>query len=73
MTPEQRQSLEQEAIKTGEEIAQLIRNAQSVQAQYAEQLAQLQLKQSALLAAAQDIVELTETIGDGVVQEETQQ
>ncbi len=59
MTPEQRQSLEQEAIKTGEEIAQLIRNAQSVQAQYADQLAQLQLKQSALLAAV-DIVELTE-------------
>lgn len=72
MTPEQRQSLEQEAIKTGEEIAQLIRNAQSVQAQYAEQLAQLQLKQSALLAAV-DIAELTEAIGDGVVQEETQQ
>ena len=72
MTPEQRQSLEQEAIKTGEEIAQLIRNAQSVQAQYAEQLAQLQLKQSALLAAV-DIVELTDAIGDGVVQEETQQ
>ena len=72
MTPEQRQSLEQEAIKTGEEIAQLIRNAQSVQAQYAEQLAQLQLKQSALLAAV-DIVELTDAIGDGVVQEESQQ
>jgi hypothetical protein len=72
MTPEQRQSLEQEAIKTGEEIAQLIRNAQSVQAQYAEQLAQLQLKQSAFLAAV-DIVELTEAVGDGVVQEESQQ
>lgn len=71
MTPEQIQSLEQEAIKTGEEIAQLIRNAQSVQAQYAEQLAQLQLKQSALLAAV-DIAELTDAIGDGVVQEETQ-
>ena len=54
MTPEQRQSLENEAIKTGEEIAQLIRNAQSVQTQYAEQLAQLQLKQSALLAAVEE-------------------
>lgn len=51
LTQEQRQSLEQEAIKTGEEIAQLIRNAQSVQAQYADQLERLQLKQSALMAA----------------------
>lgn len=72
MTPEQIQALEQEAIKTGEEIAQLIRNAQSVQAQYAEQLEQLQLKQSALLAAV-DIDELTEANGDGAVQEEPQQ
>lgn len=54
MTPEQKQALEAEAIKTGEDIAQLIRNAQSVQAQYSEQLAKLQAKQSALLAAIGD-------------------
>lgn len=54
MTPEQIQSLETEAIKTGEEIAQLIRNAQSVQAQYADQLARLQLKQSALIGVTNE-------------------
>jgi hypothetical protein len=54
LTLEQKQALELEAIKTGEDIAQLIRNAQTVQAQYAEQLARLQTKQAALLAAVED-------------------
>jgi hypothetical protein len=51
MTPEQRQALEEEIIKTDEELAQLIKDAQTIQSQYSEQVARLRIKQSALLAA----------------------
>ena len=51
MTPEQRQALEEEIIKTDEELAQLIKDAQTIQSQYSEQVARLRLKQSALMAA----------------------
>lgn len=54
MTPEQRQSLEQEAIKTGAEMEQVIKNAQTVAAQYQSEIQRLQLKQSALLAAVEE-------------------
>ncbi len=51
LTPEQRQSLEEEIIKTDEELAQLIKDAQTIQSQFSEQIARLRLKQSALIAA----------------------
>ena len=54
LTPEQRQSLEAEIIKTDEELAQLIKDAQTIQSQFSEQIARLQLKQSALFAALED-------------------
>ena len=57
LTPEQRQSLEAEIIKTDEELAQLIKDAQTIQSQFSEQIARLRLKQSALFAALGETVE----------------
>ncbi len=54
LTPEQRQSLEAEIIKTDEELAQLIKDAQTIQSQFSEQIARLRLKQSALFAALEE-------------------
>lgn len=54
LTQEQKQSLEQEILSTQAEMEQVIKNAQTRQAQFAEQIAKLQLKQSALLAAVEN-------------------
>ena len=58
MTPEQKQTiqqmLEQEAVNTGNELEQLIRNAQTTAAQYASELQRLKTKQEALMAALEE-------------------
>ena len=57
LTAEQKQALEQEAINTAAEMEQVIKNAQTVAAQYNSEIQRLQLKQSALLAAVEEIQE----------------
>jgi hypothetical protein len=54
LTAEQKQALEQEAINTAAEMEQVIKNAQTVAAQYNSEIQRLQLKQSALLAAVEE-------------------
>jgi len=57
LTPEQRQALEQEILSTQAEMEQVIKNAQTVAAQYQAEIDRLRLKQSALLAALGETVE----------------
>lgn len=54
MTLEQKNALEQEAIKTATEIEQVIKNAQTMAAQFSGEIQRLQQKQSALLAAVEE-------------------
>lgn len=54
LTQEQKQSLEQEILSTQAEMEQVIKNAQTVAAQYNNEIQRLQLKQSALLAAVEN-------------------
>ena len=54
MTDEQKTALEQEAIATAAEIEQVIKNAQTMAAQFSGEIQRLQLKQSALLAAVEE-------------------
>ena len=55
LTPEQRQSLEEEIIKTDEELAQLIKDAcKQFNRNLANKSARLRLNQSALFAALEE-------------------
>jgi len=54
LTQEQRQALEQEILSTQAEMEQVIKNAQTIAAQYQAEIDRLRLKQSALLAALEE-------------------
>jgi len=54
LTQEQRQALEQEILSTQAEMEQVIKNAQTVAAQYQAEIDRLRLKQSALFAALEE-------------------
>ena len=53
MTDEQRQALQIEAVNTATEIQNVIKNAQTVSAQYQQEIDRLNIKLSALLSVTE--------------------